>query len=275
MYCVIQEIQLKKPNTNGEYREYEVTDMVYTVDGRTVHHYGYHPKESAGKFERPHREAYRVTLHKSYRLKGKVQKKQYSIATIGYYQLAEDFWSIYELVESGVVHAAEAMGQDFDTVYDIVENKLKALQTRIRREYHKTEEYKAKRERDALRKNYSLDRKAFAERYGVKPDEYDHIYDYFGNLRDGEYLKYIIHQKQQQDAADRMYENAQRRYYKTYQRTYTNIAPASSTYTDEEHSMLKEFYRVLSRKFHPDVNPDKDTTAQMQLINKLKTAWDI
>ena len=39
--------------------------------------------------------------------------------------------------------------------------------------------------------------------------------------------------------------------------------------------MLKEFYRKLSKLYHPDLNPDKDTTAQMQVLNKLKEHWGV
>lgn len=28
-------------------------------------------------------------------------------------------------------------------------------------------------------------------------------------------------------------------------------------------------------KFHPDVNPDNDTTKEMQLLNKLKESWGL
>ena len=40
-------------------------------------------------------------------------------------------------------------------------------------------------------------------------------------------------------------------------------------------AMLKQFYKVLSKKYHPDLNPGKDTTAEMQLLNRLKQGWGI
>ena len=51
--------------------------------------------------------------------------------------------------------------------------------------------------------------------------------------------------------------------------------PLSSTYTDNERGILKQFYRSLSKLYHPDLNPDTDTTAQMQLLNKLKEQWGV
>lgn len=43
----------------------------------------------------------------------------------------------------------------------------------------------------------------------------------------------------------------------------------------DETAMLKQFYKVLSKKYHPDLNPGKDTTAEMQLLNRLKQGWGI
>ncbi len=63
MFCVIQETQLKKPNTHGAWKEYQVEDTQITMGGAISHHYGYYPVCSAGRFERPHREAYRISVH--------------------------------------------------------------------------------------------------------------------------------------------------------------------------------------------------------------------
>lgn len=269
MYCVIQEIQLKKPKHKGEWKEYIVTKSKFTINGKIKHHYGYYHNEETGRFERTHCEAYRITLHHSYREDGKVRKRQYSIDTVDYYTLAEGFWTTYDLVSSGVERAAAASGMDFGTLYDLVENRVKKLRARIRREWHKTPEHLAKREQDALRKNYEMDRKRFAQQYGVDKSEYDYVYDFYGNLRDKAYLNFIIRQR---EVSQRAHE---RSYYESFNHNYTYTAPASSTFDDNERAMLKDIYRVLSRKYHPDANPDTDTTTQMQLINKLKTIWEI
>ena len=39
--------------------------------------------------------------------------------------------------------------------------------------------------------------------------------------------------------------------------------------------MLKQFYRELCKKYHPDSNQNKDTSQEMQLINRLKEAWGV
>ena len=38
---------------------------------------------------------------------------------------------------------------------------------------------------------------------------------------------------------------------------------------------VKKAYRKLAKQYHPDLNPGKDTTAEMQLLNKLKEAWGV
>ena len=52
-------------------------------------------------------------------------------------------------------------------------------------------------------------------------------------------------------------------------------APSVGTYTEAETAILKKFYRSLSKTYHPDLNPGLDTTAEMQLLNKLKEAWGV
>ena len=39
--------------------------------------------------------------------------------------------------------------------------------------------------------------------------------------------------------------------------------------------MLKKFYRTLSKAYHPDRNPGKDTSEEMKLLNQLKNEWGV
>lgn len=55
--------------------------------------------------------------------------------------------------------------------------------------------------------------------------------------------------------------------------SYTNIFIPQIK--EENKDIYKEFYRALSRQFHPDLNRDKDTTKQMQILNELKQTWGV
>lgn len=101
-------------------------------------------------------------------------------------------------------------------------------------------------------------KEAFCKRYSVGGTDYDRCYDVFGVLRNKEYLAEVKARKQ-----------AERERWRSYQESWR------STYSGEEKAVLKEFYRKLSKLYHPDLNPDKDTTAQMRVLNKLKEQWDV
>ena len=73
-------------------------------------------------------------------------------------------------------------------------------------------------------------------------------------------------------------ESSYREYFRSSYGGYTSGSysfSSASTYTEDESETLKQFYRVLAKKFHPDVNPGTDTTKQMQLLNRLKESWGI
>lgn len=82
MYCVIQQTMKTKPNPYGEYREIEVYQWSIEGDSRPgIWAY----RLSDKRFERPRLEAYKITIHQSYREGGAVKKRQYSICTMSYY----------------------------------------------------------------------------------------------------------------------------------------------------------------------------------------------
>ena len=58
--------------------------------------------------------------------------------------------------------------------------------------------------------------------------------------------------------------------------TVTTIAePEEVTNHEDNKAMLKKFYRTLSKAYHPDSNPDKDTSEEMKLLNQLKSDWGV
>ncbi len=269
MFCVIQEIRLKKPNTHGAWREYEVTDTQITTNGITTHHYGYFPVHDTSRFERPHREAYRISLHFSYRQDGKPRKRQYALCTVDWYTLAENWFSLYDWAGSRIECAAEAEGVSVDQIYNIVEEKIGPLEKEIQKQFHQTEEYKTERARKKLLKEYQKRKTAFAKQYSVSEDVYDCIFDIHGVLRDADYLARIQQREQER-------QNTWRSYSGKGQHNYSSSSFTSTGgYTEGEKASLKEFYRILSKKFHPDLNPGRDTSAEMQLVNKLKEDWGL
>lgn len=275
MFCVIQEIQLKKPGKGGGYQEYEVQSTSITFNGITKTHYSYYPKYESGHFERPIRTAYKISIHESYRENGKVKKKQCAIGTISYYQLI--LWGIYDYIDRGIQNAVALFHVDYDILYSMVESKLEPIKKKAEKEYHKTEEYKAHRQREKLQKAYQKAKEAFAKKYTVDKDEYDYCYNIFGDVMNKTYLDEIIKKAE----SYRSYSNYSGSTYNNgssssgrydYSSYFKSI---SSTHTGEEKQMLKAFYKSLSMKFHPDMNPDTDTTKQMQLLNKLKDEWGL
>ena len=275
MFVVIQEIQLKKPNKNGAYKEYEVNTISFTIGGVTKTSYSYYQKIDAGRFERPHKEAFKISLHQSFRENGKVKKKQCVLATIGYYVLAED-WGLYDYVESGLTRAGTIFGSP-DELYELVEEKITPLRERIQKEFHKSEEYKTVITRKKVLDKYQKFKAAFAKKYNVDAMEYDYCFDVLGNVMNQEYLDEII-KNAEAYRSNSSYSNSSSGNYSKSSESYdysSYFKSKSSTYTDEEKQMLKKFFKTLSIKFHPDMNLDTDTTKEMQLLNKLNEEWNL
>lgn len=276
MFVVIQEIQLKKPNQYGAYREYKVCSFSASkADGELHTWYRYNPKIESGHFERPNKTAYKISIHRSYRENGKVKKKQASIGTMSYYDLLE--FSIYDCIDHGIAKAAELFGEDYKTLYNMIDAKLQPIMEKAEKEWKSTEEYKEVTRRRKIVEKYQKAKAAFAKKYHTDLDTYDECFNVFGDVMNQGYFDEVM-------KAAKAYEENTRNYYKNSysgsntgnNRSYSSyFATERSTYTKEEQPILKKFYKVLSMKFHPDVNPDNDTTKEMQLLNKLKESWGL
>ena len=274
MHCYIQEIQLKNSNSIGCGKELCATTSNWTMNGITYTSYGY--TYSDERFERPIKTAYKITLHaKSYRdEKGRVQKKQYHITTIKYYDLVDYSW--YDCIINGKIDdIAEEMGIDSDLVWTEIENKLDALQDKVRNEFAQTDEYKVKKAHDAILDEYKTKKHEFAEKYEVQENEYDRCYDIFGVLRNSDYLEKI----KREFVARKEYEERSRSYQRGYQSNYNNYSGSYGTSSfnsglsnEKEKEYYKKFYRTLATKYHPDVTGDNEA---MQFLNKLKESWGV
>lgn len=275
MYCVIQEVERKRKNQNGYPKELKSEYMQMSINGQDESHYWHHYSEE--RFERDIKKAYRITIHESYRENGKVKKKQSGICTVDYYDLATDWFCLYDWGNSKIETAAKELNCSEEEIYSLIEKKLEPIQERIIEEFQQTEEYKTHEGHEKITTLHAARKVEFNAKYNLSGNEYDKCYDVFGVLQNPEYLKKI----EKDYEARQRYEQESRRYYEEYYNNYNQDSSSSyggsisNTYKEEDKAVLKQFYRELSKKFHPDANPDTDTSQQMQLLNQLKQEWGL
>lgn len=270
MYCVIQEVELKKENTYGAYKELEVYTNKYISDNVETVWYGY--RHAGERFKRAIKKAYKISIHKSYREDGKVKKKQWVIGTMDYYSIATNSCWIGDCItQSKLEKLLDDMGISEDEFWELVDKKLDPLIDRIQKEYQETEEYKTNEKHREIIDIYLANKREFEDIYGSK--SYDKCYDVFGTLRNSEMLENI---KRQYEAA----KEYQRSYYKNYNSNYNNESSYGSyqsnkrsTYNEEDKEKYKKIYKTLAKAYHPDIA--KDDGEMMKLVNQLKDEWGI
>ncbi len=269
MYCVIQEIELKKENQYGRYKELKAYESRFTINN--IEHLTYSYTYSDERFKRPMKKAYKISIHQSYRENGKVKKKQWVICTMEYYDIAQGTTYIGDyFIFSNWEKKLEALGLSEDELCDLVYKKLDPLIEHIQSEFQETEEYKTYQEHRATINKYSKTKEAFESVYG--DNTYDYCYDVFGELRNEKKLEEIKEQYKQQ----REY---RRSYYENYKSNHNNydfsgyLKTSSSTYKEEEKEYLKTIYKAAAMKLHPDLK--KDNGEGMKFLNKLKDEWGI
>lgn len=265
MYCVIQEIELKKQNTYGEYKELESYKNTWIINGVEGGSYSY--RYTGGRFERPIKKAYKISVHHSYREDGKVKKKQWTLGTMGYYDIATGCCYIGDCCN--LEERAYTIGITVDELFRMIAAKVDSLLMKVKKEFQQTEEFKTQQKHKKIIDKYLKDKKEFEDIYGT--NTYDYYYDVFGVLREKEKL----------DELKRQYEAAQERkrsYYEDFQSNYNNFNFGSyfnsnqSNYTDKEKEYLKKIYRSAAKSLHPDVTGDNEG---MQFLNKLKEQWNL
>lgn len=276
MFCVIQEIETKKPDKYGYSKELEAYYFSMKIRGQECGHWTYTHGEE--RFERPIKKAYRISIHNSYRENGKVKKKQYVICTAKYYNIATGIFNLYDWGNSAIERVAAELSVSAESIYELIESKMESLTDKIEAEFMETEEYKTHAEHDRITTLYAANKTQFGAKYGVDSSEYDKIYDVFGNLHNAEYLEQIKTRSKYQ----KQYEEQFRSYYKQNQSNYNYedyfggySKSFSGNYNESDKETLKQFYRALSKKYHPDSNPDTDTSKEMKLLNQLKEDWGL
>jgi len=266
LYCVIQEIPLKKPNKHGAYKKLEVYS--FAVNGTPKYSYKY----AGERFGRDTLKAYKISIHESRRVNGVVTKKQFSVTTADYYSLAE--FSIWDcMIDTKVSAVAKKLNTDAESLYTLIQAKAEPLQMRIIAEFKETDEYKVKEKNENIIAEYRKNKNNFAETYGCDAEEYDYCYDIFGNLMNSDYFDKVINDYQKRCS----YQRKSRSNYSGGNYNWDNFSSylniSSGNYTEDEKILLKKFYRSLSKEYHPD-KPSGDTAA-MKLVNRLKDSWGI
>lgn len=278
MFCVIQIIERKKLPAKGHCKELIATYHKVSYNGQDKSRWSYSFSYD-NCFERTNRKAYKISIHHSYRENGEVKKKQFILTTVGYYDIADGDFYLYDYCGRKIEEVAKQLNVEIESIYELVEEKLKPLEQQIKDEFMQTEEYKTHAEHERITTVYAAKKVEFNSQYELSSGsiDYDRCYDVFGTLRNPEVLEQIKREYISRKEYEERSRSYQEQYYSNYDygnySSYFNLSQGN--YKEEDKTYLKEFYKVLSRKFHPDSNPDKDTSEQMKLINKLKEEWNV
>lgn len=279
MFVVIQEIDTKKSNKDGYAKELKSEYLSVIFNGEDIGHYWHCYSDE--RFERPVKKAYRISIHHSFRKNGKVQKKQFVLCTVNYYDLAMDIFTVYDWCDSKIALAAEGLSVSIDEIYELVERKLEPLINKIQHEFHETEEFKTHEKHEKITTIYAAKKAEFNEKYDVSGDEYDRIYDVFGKCHNPKYLEKIKADYKARKEYERKSWKQSSSYYEKFYGNYEGYGggsyynTVSSNYNESDKAMLKKFYRTLSKVFHPDSNQGVDTSEEMKLLNRLKNDWKL
>ena len=203
MFCVIQEVQRKKPDPYGEHKEIIPYPLEMSING-VEQVPTWHWKWSEERYDRPRLEAYKITIHHSYREGGKVRKRQYSVCTMSYYDICESWYG--DCILGGVEALADRIGINAAELCEIIDSKLEPLRERLEADFHKSAEYIAKQEHRRILDTHNKARAAFSEEYGVDTSEYDKCSDVFGALRNPAYLEQIKEAHKARKESERRYQ---------------------------------------------------------------------
>lgn len=296
LYCVIQELERKTPS-KGKPKSLVV--HTHKINHREFYSYSY----SEERFDRPMNKAYKITLHESFRENNKVKKRQYSLCTIGYYDLIE--FGYYEFVVDKIKDLSEKLNVPEKEIYGLIYTKLNSLQEKVVLEYEASEEYRAYKQQLEIVKKYKEAKREFENKYGA--ETFDYCYDVYLNLRNKENLdmikklyenkkrsyqgenhsnyKYNYNKSSYQEESNSNYrQNYKKRSYQ--EKNHSNYKNSSNSkschsenignYNDNDKKILKKIYKTLAKNFHPDKNNNSDESIRaMQIINELKNTWQI
>ena len=270
MKCIIKVIEKEIKYQLGEPKEIVVDKSEWEKDGHHGATYSYHM--STERYERTNSKCYKIYVA----WEGKAPegaKQEVKLFTMGYYDFV-DFSYEDCLGERMLEMVAAQLMTTAEEVLKAVTKPLTELQEVIREEFSRTEEFRAKREHEAILQKHKKAKHDFMMQYGFSAIDYDRCYNVFGQLMDAEYLSRLNKRLEEREAMKKQ----SRRYRKTesQKRFHERIHNISNvTYTEQEQLMLSKFYKLLAKKYHPDANPGVDTSEEMTLLNKVKREWKI
>lgn len=273
MQCVIKEIPVEEQNYNGEPKEILVESFGWYDNGEEGRTYTY--KMSSDRYDRPIKKAYKICIEdqsfQNDQNKGKRETPtEILVATMNYYDFID--FNISDCIgDSKIQMVATKLGVNSEELWSIMFGQLESIKNKVRTEFEQTEEFKAIKEHKEIIQKYKESKQEFGRMYGIDIKNYDRCYDVFGHLKDQEYLNKVISNSEARKDYDYDSKNFRKKTYRYFQDKIYN----QGIYNEEDRAVLEKFYKVLAKKFHPDANPDVDTSEEMKLINKLKKDWGI
>ncbi|GAA4291320.1 hypothetical protein GCM10023142_25860 [Anaerocolumna aminovalerica] len=263
MYCHIEELHNIPTNTLGEPKKILVDSYTWSNNGQTGKTYTY--RMSNERYERPINKAYSISLCKD---------ETYSLCVIHYYDLVD--YDLEDCIgESKIDSITKQTNISSDEIWSIIKSEVRPLQERILNEYQQTEEYLARKHHQEVLKEYRRAKEDFQKEYGIAASEYDRCYNVFGELMNSEYLNQLNQILEERINLKKNSKKYRKYAYQENFNNYYNSSSNSSEFNDDEREMLGKFYKILAKKYHPDSNPDMDTTSEILLINKLKKSWRV
>lgn len=220
-------------------------------------------------YKRGERFNFYITLRKSFRDHNKVQQQIMYVATlkydsvIGSYDILNDQIDYSNIMHDILRHFKQVITCLYDgnvlsckynksidaELYLDLENKVSRATESIVQHFKSTEEYQVHKKNLEILQEHRKRCIAFTKQYKCLAEEYDICYDVRGCLTNPEYLKIL----------------------QIKEKTKVNL----EVYSEEEQIFLKQFYKTLCKKYHPDLNKSEYANEQMHLISKLKRDWNV
>lgn len=274
MYVAVQKIYGK-----SKVYGYPKDVVTTTLNLGTTIRYGWEYSEE--KFERENY-SYKITVKESYRENGKVQQRQVVRGTFHWFDFAEHWIYDDERFDEKLIDTfSDKPSQDIDAIYKEIDRRIEDIQGIESKKWRSSKEYKAHNRHLEMIRKYESKKTVFDELYGE--DIFEQIYDIRLKIMNQELYEQLPQIRAEKKKSDEEKREQERREYEEQQKKWDDFyrqyssgsysIGSSSTYTDKEKEYLNKFYKVLAKKFHPDVL--ENDNEPMKFLNKLKEQWGI